>query len=90
MIEATATTIKRNANGFTTVTYHSTDVVKFNGDVIILDTGGWYSNTTAKRMNEVSEHFLLGYSVKRRKGEYIVTYMGEDHHMTGNKITLRR
>jgi hypothetical protein len=46
------------------VTYHNTIVVKVVNDrFVILNTGGWYTNTTKRRMNQASMQYKLGYSV---------------------------
>jgi hypothetical protein len=60
-------------DGMICVTYHNTDVVRFNDSIIELDTGGYYTATTARRMNEASDCFGLGYHVKRERGEYVVS-----------------
>ena len=52
-IGRTATSIYTE-NGFTSVRYHSTEVVKFNHEKIILNTGGWHTFTTKTRMNQAS------------------------------------
>jgi hypothetical protein len=72
MIGTHKTTISRHG-GMICVTYHNTDVVRFNDSIIKLDTGGYYTATTARRMNEASEQFGLGYHVKRERGEYVVS-----------------
>ena len=46
------------------VTYHNTVVVKVtNNRYVTLNTGGWYTNTTKTRMNQVSNQYGLRYSV---------------------------
>jgi len=57
-IGTTATTIAKNS-----VTYHETTVVAFSSGTITLDSGGWRTVTTKKRMNQASTEFGLGYSV---------------------------
>lgn len=63
-------------NGFITVVYHSTAVVKFNDDLIKLNTGGWSTATTKLRMNQASNQFALGYQVYQRSGQWFVEYAG--------------
>ena len=58
----------------TIVTYHSTQVVKFNEKEIILNTGGWKSNTTKTRMNQTSNQFNLGYKVWQECSEWYVQW----------------
>jgi hypothetical protein len=52
-------------DGYTKVRYHSTDVVVFNQDEIILNSGGWNTVTTKLRMNQASSEFDLGYHVRQ-------------------------
>jgi len=68
------TTIFTDDSGFINVVYHSTPVVKFNDQKIILDTGGWYSNTTKLRMNQASNQFNLGYRVFQKKGKWFISF----------------
>ena len=64
-------------NGVTSVVYHSTPVVKFNHLEIILDSGGWETNTTKNRMNQASNQFNLGYRVYQKDFEWFVEYYGQ-------------
>ena len=63
----------------TYVTYCDTAVVSFDDQMVRLRTGGWYSATTARRMNQASSQFGLEYSVSRKRGDYYVTVGGETH-----------
>ncbi len=62
-VGAHKTRIYTDDTGYTCVLYHSTNVVKYNNDYIILNTGGYYSNTTKLRMNQASNQCGLGYRV---------------------------
>lgn len=62
-----------NENGFTKVVYHNTAVVKFDQDIIELNSGGWRTNTTKVRMNQASNQFGLGFHVFQRNGDWYVT-----------------
>ena len=43
------------------VPYHNTIVVKvINDRYVILNTGGWYTTTTKRRMNQASKQWNLG------------------------------
>jgi len=75
-IGRTSTTVATE-NGFTNVTYHSTVVVKFNHDTIILNSGGWQTHTTKTRMNQASNQFDLGYSVFQKDYQWFVDYNNE-------------
>lgn len=64
-------------DGFFTVTYHNTAVVKFNHDTIILNTDGWFTPSTKVRMNQASNEFDLGFKVFQSKGKWFVGFDGE-------------
>ena len=49
------------------VRYHTTDIVSWDRDVIILCTGGWKDVTTKRKMNQAARQFGLGYGVHQRK-----------------------
>ena len=56
--------IERTMNSLVTaVRYHDTNVVAFNDDFIILNTGGYRTPTTKRRMNQASLQYNLGFSV---------------------------
>ena len=59
-------------NGFIIIKYHETDVVKFNYDKIILDSGEWRTHTTKTRMNQASNQFGLGFGVYQKDYQWYV------------------
>lgn len=63
-----ATTAARDAEGGLIVTFHSTVVVKADRDRerIELNTGGWDTVTTRRKMTQAANQFGLPYSVFRR------------------------
>lgn len=67
-------TYVREMDGMTVVRYHDTDVVKFDEDVIVLNTGGWWTMTTVKRMNQTAQRFNLDFAVDRSSGEWTVRH----------------
>ena len=67
----------KTEDGKKTVRYHDTDVVTWDDNVIILDTGGWKTKTTRLRMNQVSEVYNLGYRVWQKDWVWYVDYKGE-------------
>ena len=90
-----ATTV-RSEDESTIVRYHDTDIVKFTKRMepfrhisgpelpvttVELDTGGWWSATTKKRMNEVSAHYKLGFQVFQRKGKWFVAGAHDASHI---------
>ena len=69
---------------WTIVTLHNTDIVKFKHtagyiEEIQLDTGGWNTVTTRRRMNEVSQAYGLGFRVYQKNHKLYVSYRGNDH-----------
>lgn len=55
------------------VRLHATDILQIlaNGDVQ-LDSGGWKTVTTKRRMNEAADELGLGFNVYAKKGEWFV------------------
>tara|TARA_R110002167_G_scaffold192918_1_gene395512 strand:- start:1493 stop:1789 length:297 start_codon:yes stop_codon:yes gene_type:complete len=84
----TATTIAANDSGETVVTYHATQVVKFSGERIVLNTGGWKTVTTKARMNQAANQFALGYTVFQKNHAWFVSFGGADLPFDGESITL--
>ncbi len=70
------TTIK-TVNGETIITFHWTEVVKFNDKTITLNSNGWKTNTTKNRMNQTSNQFDLGFIVTQKDFSWYVTFKGE-------------
>ncbi len=62
--------------GVTRVRYHSTDVVKFDADEIVLNSGGWMTNTTKSRMNQTANEFRLGFTVSQKDFIWYVNLNG--------------
>jgi hypothetical protein len=65
--------------GFMAVTYHSTRVVMWNHEQIILNSGGWHSATTKLRMNQASNQYGLGFQVYQEKHLWWVKFGGKKH-----------
>ena len=63
--------------GLTSVVYHSTAVVQFNNEKIILNSGGWETATTKTRMNQASSQYNLGFEVYQVNYTWYVEYEGE-------------
>ena len=72
-IGKTATTIQPR-NGWIAVKYHDTDVVSYqpNSRVVVLNSGGWLTPTTKRRMNEASDEFGLGFKVYSKAKQWYV------------------
>ena len=69
------TSIFTDEEGFTNIIYHSTAVVRFNQlkDKIIVNSGGWHTNTTKTRINQASNQFRLGFSVFQKDFNWFIT-----------------
>jgi hypothetical protein len=70
------------------VVYHWTEVVKVTPKEIILDTNGWWTNTTKARMNQASNQFDLGFRVYQKNFEWFVEYKGKTIHFNNPTLTL--
>lgn len=88
-VRGTATHIGTE-NGDTVIRYHDTDVVRFNGAIITLNTGGYKTVTTKRRMNQASEQFSLGYAVFQRGGDWFVDFQGKTYPFADTRMTLAR
>ena len=75
MVNGVATTVRKTDG--TSVTYHETEVVNFDENKIVLDSGGWKTVTTKRRMNQISSQYNLGYSVVQKKNKWFVNYKGK-------------
>lgn len=71
-IGTTATSVFTDDDGFTKVIYHSTPVVKFNDEKIVLNSGGWWTATTKNRMNQTANQFRLGFNVFQKDYDWYV------------------
>ena len=71
------------------VRYWNTDIVKFNNERIILNTGWWSTATTKRRMNQTSEQFNLGYQVYQKNYNWFVEYQGKTIPFNMQRLTLR-
>lgn len=78
LLGQSATTVGVYDDNYTVVLYHATPVVKFNNQEIILNSGNWRTSSTRARMNQSSDQYDLGYSVKQVKGEWVVYLDSED------------
>lgn len=71
-----ATTVFTEGN-FTKVVYHSTTIVKWTGQKIVLDSGRYQTATTKRKMNQASRQFNLGYTVYQEDFSWYVTFKGK-------------
>lgn len=70
-LSAYRTTFEEN-NDRGSVTYIRTRIVAWEGDNVTLDSGGWLTVTTKRKMCQAANQFALRYCVYQRKGEWFV------------------
>ena len=75
-IGKTATSVYTE-DGYTTVRYHATEVVQFNSELIVLNSGGWDTATTKNRMNQASHQFGLDYRVFQKDFDWFVDFKNQ-------------
>lgn len=64
-------------NSVLKVCYHNTIVVEVTDDSIVLRCGGYYTNTTKRRMNQASRQYGLGIHVYQVNYDWYVGYNGK-------------
>lgn len=89
MIGSHATSVENNDN-YTQVKYHGTNVVYFDKDSIILNTGGWFTQTTKNRMNQASNVFNLKYKVFQKNYQWFINYKGKTIPFTDDKLIINK
>jgi hypothetical protein len=61
------------------VIYTDTKIVNWRDKRITLNSDGWQTVTTKRKMNQASHQFGLGFGVYQRKGKwYVTTPKGEE------------
>ena len=74
----------------TIVRYHDTDIVKFSENYIELNTGGWFTATTKKRMNQAASEYGLDFYVYQLDGTWYVRRGEVRYGFNGNVAVLKR
>ena len=72
------------------VTYVSTAIVKRDGNRITLNSGGWKSVTTKRKMNQAASQFALGYGVYQKCGKWFVILPTGNHVPFHDGMTFNR
>ena len=54
------------------IRYHDTDVVEFSRNHIVLDSGGYWTATTKRRMNQAADYFGLSFKIRQSAGVWYV------------------
>lgn len=72
------------------VIYHNTEVVKLDRDTgtITLDTGGYKTVTTKRRMNQAAYQFDLAFTVFQKDHKWFVNWKGENIPFTADIMEL--
>jgi len=86
-IKGVATKVTHTATGLF-VRYHDTDVVTVKNGEVALNTGGWKTVTTKRRMNQASNQFGLNYHVFQEDNEWYVMWNGIVYPFPNDSITL--
>jgi hypothetical protein len=58
--------------GLHTVTYRETIIVQWTSRTVRLNTNGWLTSTTKRKMNQCSNQFNLGFGVYQKAHEWFV------------------
>ena len=64
-------------NSVLKVCYHNTIVIEITNESIVLRCGGYYTNTTKRRMNQASIQYNLGIHVYQVNYDWYVGYNGK-------------
>ena len=86
-----ATNVK-HAPGKIQVRYHNTTVVDYDvvRGSVILNTGGWKTNTTKTRMNQAANEFGLHYRVFQEDFAWFVQWQGKVLPFDDDTIELKQ
>ena len=85
-----ATTVARDSEGVLRVTYHSTPVVTvYPSGKLVLNTGGYRSNTTKTRMNQASNQLSLGFHVWQKDFDWFVDIDGHTIPFETREMVVR-
>lgn len=93
-VHGVETSIRKRPDGTLIIRYHQTDVVTVKPDrTIILNTGGWRTATTKKRMNQAAIQYKLGYKVFQKNKNWYVQITKTDgtyliDRFDGNFLTI--
>lgn len=75
------------------VTYAETAIVIWSkkANTIKLDTGGWKTVTTKRKMNQTANQYGLGFGVRQERGEWYYQESRTDawHPFFNNDVTIK-
>lgn len=72
-----------------TVIYHGTEVVKFDGVHITLNSGGWQTKTTLRRFNQAATYWGLKFSVYQKDFDWYVILPNGAHVAFYDGVTFK-
>jgi hypothetical protein len=79
-------------DGMLSVQYHDTMIVKTYPErgrgVVELNTGGYDTVTTKRKMNQASHQFGLGFSVHQNRYRWYVTTKAGEYEFTADKFAF--
>lgn len=67
------TAVVKEGGHIVAVILHSTEIVRFSENAVLLNNGGWPTHTTRTRMNQVGNETGLGFHVTQRKGKWFAS-----------------
>ena len=71
-VHETATRLKLGSDGVWRCHYHGTQIASLNNNTILhLNTGGYNTRTTCRRMNQFASELNLPFQVSQRDGELL-------------------
>ena len=73
-----------------TVIYQETKIVDWDDRGIILETDGYKTVTTKKKMNQTSNQFNLGFKVFQKNHEWFVTTDNGTFNFDDDRIIIER
>ena len=88
MIKAHKTAVFKDDYNFTKVIYHSTKVVSFNSDTIVLNSGGYETKTTKDLINQTAIEYCLDYMIYQ-KDYYWFVKVGSKVYPFEDKMILK-
>ena len=85
----TATRMKLGSDGVWRCHYHGTQIASLNNNTILhLDTGGYNTRTTRRRMNQFASELNLPSQVSQRDGELLFSTRGTTESAFSNHIVV--
>lgn len=84
------TTVSPMPDDTTVVMLHSTPIVSLTALTVMLNSGGWQTAVTKRRMNQVSRAHRLDWTVVQRGGQWFVLFDSGDLRPFTDHMTFAR